>query len=282
MTDTIDAIVDAAIADVAPEATETTEATEATEATETTEATEATETTEATEATEAFPKKAVNALSRRDKKISKLQAENAQLKGRLQESAKPVTVEQSKALDESDFDTYGQYLAAEARKAAKEEYSSARQEEADKLREQDLASLEANNVELQKAREETIGESAAEAMTTLTDFNDVIDAASVRIQGRLMLPITDTVKEAIFEAGDDAAFAIYSLAKEGTLEDLNDMSLARAAMAISRHVDKGRALAKARTESTAPNPITRGNGGGKNHKSPIDMTGEEVMKWANT
>ena len=261
MTDTIDAIVDAAIADVAPEATEA---------------------TEATKTPEAFPKKAVNALSRRDKKISKLQAENAQLKGRLQESAKPDTVEQSKALDESDFDTYGQYLAAEARKAAKEEYSSARQEEADKLREQDLASLEANNAELQKAREETIGESAAEAMTTLPDFNDVIDAACVMVQGRPMLPITDTVKEAIFEAGDDAAFAVYSLAKEGTLEDLNDMSLARAAMTISRHVDKGRALAKARTESTAPNPITRGNGGGKNHKSPIDMTGEEVMKWANT
>lgn len=286
MSTEVDAMVDAAIAE-----TETTPQSETPEAPAEPEAPASPEVdapaepeTPADSDNVVFPKKAVNAISRRDKKIGKQQAQIEQLKQRLQEIEKSATVKQtaSPAPNENDYASYGEYLAALATHAAREERSAARSEEAEAQREETSKQLETATAELRSARAEVITESGYQAQAAIPDFKEVIDSASVMENGRPRLPLNETAQEAFLEAGEDAAYALYSLAKEGILEDLNEMSLARAAMTISRHVDKGRALSKAKTETGAPPPVTRGAGTGKGGKNPTDMNGDELMAWINS
>ena len=88
---------------------------------------EATEEVKATEDTP-FPKKAVNALARRDKKISKLQAEYAAATGELQKFRDQAQkAELENAPQEDAFDNYGDFKEAEIRHKLKQETSEENQ-----------------------------------------------------------------------------------------------------------------------------------------------------------
>lgn len=210
-----------------------------------------------------FPKKAVNALSRRDKQIGKLKAEKQQMQQELEtlrQKANPKPEVKDDAPKEVDFETYGEYLRAEARYAARQELSETQAKQTEEKAENDTKEWEAE-------RAEAMDDNAAEARKAFSDFDKVIEKAIPK-EG-----LAPHVKKAFLEA-DNPAFALLALAKEGNLEDLNDMSFAKCAMTIARYEDKGLALSKTKPVTNAPKPMTPAKGTGTPGKTDDDLVDE--------
>jgi hypothetical protein len=123
-------------------------------------------------------------------------------------------------------------------------------------------------------RSDALDDNAEQAKEAFPDFQRVIDKAIP--QGGL----APHVRKA-FLAADNGAYALYALAKEGTLEDLNDMSPERAAMQIGRMEDKGLSLSKQKTKTNAPAPLSPAKGTGSGGKSLHEQSIPELMKMFN-
>lgn len=90
--------------------------------------------------------------------------------------------------------------------------------------------------------------------------------------------IPKQVAEALIEA-DDPTLAIYSLMKDGTLEDLADMSPFRMAMTIQKAESAGQSyLNKPKPTTNAPTPLTPAKGNVSGIKSTSSMSFEELKK----
>lgn len=219
---------------------------------------------------EMFPKKAVNALSRRDKKIGKQAAELAQLRHELEALRKAQPSEsQAKETEpqEADFETYGQYLKAIARYEAKNLVSETKKEDS----EQKAQSAEK---EWEAERAEAIDENADQAKAAFPDFKKVLDSAS---DDKGIIQLSPHVRKTLLEA-DNGAFALYVLAKEGLLDEVNAMSPARAAMTIARMEDKGLALSKQKPVTQAPAPMIPAKGVATGSKPAERMSGKELLR----
>lgn len=235
---------------------------------------EVTEETDKTEPTEengeehvVFPKKAVNAISRRDKIIAKeratraaLEAEIAQLRQlQAQPQKQPV---QSDAPTEEQFETYGEYLEAKVLhkiKLEQEAQGKAQQEQAVTAKVQEWAAQREGDI-YQKAQ--SYAGEIPDFSSVMTEYADVAD----------MLP--EHVVNAFYEA-DDAALAFYNLAKEGKLESLMNMSPARAAMEIGLAQQKRPSINRV---SNAPEPMKAATGTAKTAKRFEDLDGAEMIK----
>jgi hypothetical protein len=253
----IDAIIDAAPA--APQAQAQPENTPETDAT--TEVNSEPAEPKAPEAKEdAFPKKAVNAISRRDKKIGK-QAEQIR---RLNEE---LTALRSKAPKESDFEgrPYGDLLKAEAKHAAAEEST---ERELKRVESEDKAARE----EWKQERLEALGTNSAEARKSIPDFDTVLKQSKPFLDS-----LPEEISDALLEA-DNPAFAVVALAKEGLLGELADMSPTRAAMLIAKMEEKGLALVSKPEATKAPAPIAPVKGSGTAGKPVERMSGKELLK----
>jgi hypothetical protein len=215
-----------------------------------------------------FPKKALNAISRRDKTIGKLKAREQQLQSEL-EALKAKAPEQKATVQgepqEADFEKYGDYLKAVARWEAKQEYSETYKKQAEE-------SAKAKLDEWKTERIEAMEDNAAEARKAFSDFDMVTSEAfqSAKLEQHVI--------DAFLEA-DNPAFALVALAKEGLLADLNDMSPARVAMTIARYEDKGLALSKTKQQSKAPAPLRPAKGVSSGEKPLHERSVDEVMKW---
>lgn len=218
---------------------------------------------------EQFPKKAVNALSRRDKQIGKLRA---QLEAERAETAKlrqapaqtkPVNTGEPQ---EKDFTTYHEYIRAVNKYDAQQ-----------LLAERDTKNTESRQTEQNQAwqvkqSEELIGSAKQfikenpEAQAIVDEYADVLDELPAQIQ-RIFL-----------EAPDVAPRAIFNLAKEGKLESLGEMSFAKAAMEIGRASTQ--AITKPQTKAPTPLPASRGSV--PSGKSLDSMSGDELLKWVNS
>lgn len=269
-----DAIIDAAfaapkaqpIAD-APLPQETTEATKENPQESPAEQTEQTEETK-----EVWPKKAENALAREKGKTAKLKFERdqeraarAQLEQRLAQFTtpqKPAPTSTDDGPKESDFQNYADYL--EARSDWKLEQ---------RLAERDGKQRETQQSAQQEAwanqRTSDADVQAAELAKSAPDVFDVIDEHEDTIS-----EFSPQLKSLLLEA-DNIALAIYNLAKEGKLESLRGMSLAKAAMEIGRA--QTQAPTKPQTKAPAPLPASRGSVAAT--KSPDRMTPDELRKW---
>ncbi len=215
-----------------------------------------------------FPKKAVNALSRRDKIIAKERAEKAAIQAELEQlrsqyQAKPQeTAKTDDAPKEDDFENYGEYLEAKLLHKIKQEQA---------LKEQENLKAQSENQRLQweSQREQAIAQAAETHKAQIPDFAQVIDEYA---------DIADTfspeVQRAFLEA-DDAALAFYNLAKEGKLESLASMSPYKAAMEIALAQTKKPTLNRV---TSAPEPIKGVSGRGTSTKTIEDMTGDELLK----
>lgn len=283
MTDEIDAIMSEAFPAAAQTQPETPDTNPADAPVETPEAenqeVEAAEPEEATGETkdkpeEMFPKKAVNALSRRDKQIGKLRAEKQQMQQELEtlrQKANPDKPEvKSAAPSEQEFEkqgkTYGEFLTATARYEAKQEFTQAQA----KL-DQDRAKAEL--AEWQEERGEALKETSAQARKALSDFDKVLSAAK---------PILDQLPSKysdLFLESDNAPYAAYAMQKEGILDDLASMSLTQAARVIVEMEAKGLALTKKQT-TNAPAPLisSKGNAAGTS-KSLDKLSPSETVEW---
>lgn len=221
-----------------------------------------------------WPKKAQNAVSRRDKAIGKLKAEVQMRDQRIadyeakiaQATPKQDAVDPS-APREDQFNNYGEYLKAIAKHEARKEWDA----EQGKTRESTLTQQR----EAHKAqREEVVAQQAQEFFKTTPDaqqlfaeYADVFDTLPPMI-------------EALFMEADNAPLAFYNLAKEGKLEEVAAMSPARAAMAIGQA--QGKATASVRQVSNAPAPIAGANGQGSRAKSLDNMSYGEMKTWLAT
>lgn len=236
---------------------ESVEPVEVVEATE--EAVEVTEEAEADTGEVEFPKKAVNAINRKNKTINKLRAKMRELEAELSKEPEAPTNQKEISLD--DFESYGDYINAqvEALVTQKTEQSTS-----DMQRQQLMQQQEALKVQ----RDQHIVEQAREASETLHDLPDVWQQ-NAQLLDSLPPEVTD-----IFYSIDNVPAAVYTLAKEGKLEALKYANPAVAAYEIINAQNKGmELLSKPATRvSQAPAPITKAKGTGsiKKQLTPND------------
>lgn len=214
-----------------------------------------------------FPRKAINAISRRDKQIGKLQAQLAAERAALQAlREKATTTQDQDAPNEDNFDNYGDYIKALARHELKQETS----QEAAKAQEAKLAETEAkwlderSNYTIQKAQE------AAKLIPNLQQM--VIENEDV------VAGFHPYIERAFLEA-DEPAMAFYALAKEGRLEEIANMSPAKAAIEIGKAEVRGLEYTKQRPVTKAPAPIASLKGTGSTGKTLDSMNSKELLKW---
>lgn len=230
-------------------------------------ATEETTPTEASEPEEVpFPKKAVNALSRRDKQIGKLQAQLAADRAELAKYREQQTKSEPK---EESFDNYGEYLEAKARVKFEQEQSerAKQQQEQTTSSEREAWLAERESYAIDKARS---------AINSIPEYRQLLVENADIVQG-----FPPHIADAFYEA-EEPALAFLALAKEGRLDELLKMSPSKAAIEIGKAEIRGEALSKAKQITKAPRPIDSLKGTGSSNKTLESMNSAELLKWMNS
>jgi len=164
--------------------------------------------------------------------------------------------------DVNDFDNHIDYLEAvqdwklDQREAKSKDANNAGREE--QFIQQRISELEQNEVEFAKTYPDS--KSIAEEYSGVVgDFPENIRLTILKSENPLL--------------------ALYNMAKSGVLDELGDMSLedARVEIKLAQRQPKQ----EVKTVSTAPKPMSalKGNTSTKSIKG---MTGEEILKWANS
>ena len=125
-------------------------------------------------------------------------------------------------------------------------------------------------------REEYINENALKAAESFQDFETVMQN-NVSDLGA----IAPHVRQALLDA-DNGAFALYALAKEGVLGDLNDLPPHKVVAAITRMEDKAIAMSKNKPVTKAPAPISSNKGTSPGTKKLNTYSGDELLKWVHS
>lgn len=216
--------------------------------------------TESTETDDVgFPKKAVNAINRRNKQIIKLRAQMRDLEAKLNQVPEASDM---KEINPENHENYGDYIK-EVIKASVE--NQAQQSQAELQKQQ----LTRQQQQLEAERNQYIIEQAQEASQTFRDLPQVWQ------QNAALLDALPKEVEDIFYSIDNAPAAVYMLAKEGKLNDLMYANPAIAAYEIVNAQNRGlELLSKTQKQrvSNAPQPISkaRGTGSVKKQLSPND------------
>lgn len=127
-------------------------------------------------------------------------------------------------------------------------------------------------IEAQAAREAEFAKQVPDYMQTVFgEYADFMDADNLPLH----------VKQAIIEA-DNAAPALYALAKEGTLEDLADMSPYRVAAELAKAEMRGQQYLNRNKVTNAPTPTRSARGTGSYAKPMMDLPMEELLAKVST
>jgi hypothetical protein len=186
------------------------------------------------------PKKVLRALERRNKKINRLRAENAELKQSLAsynqqaEQKQVVTKSIPDGLEmpqEDDFEDYAEYLKAVGKFEVRQEYA---QKEAQSTFEREMASQQ----QWVQQRAAQVDVRAAAAAKNIPELEGLYRENQDIIEG-----YSNAVKMAFLEA-DAPEMAFYALAQEGRLEELDGMSPTRVAREIALAEIRGEKLSK--------------------------------------
>lgn len=113
----------------------------------------------------------------------------------------------------------------------------------------------------------------AEFASKVPDYAQVVYGEYGDFMRNLPLP----VQEALIEA-DDAGSALYALATEGKLEDLEEMAPNRIALEIGRAEMRGKQYLNRKTTTNAPPPVEAARGTGKTGKDLIDLPMDVLLK----
>lgn len=218
------------------------------------------------------------AKARDDRRIGKLTAVKYQAQKEAEEYRKKLADYETKAAKspdsgkpkESDFEgkPYGDYLEAVASWAADKRFSDKQKSDSEQSQKQKDADYIAE-------RSEALDENGELASKTFSDFNSVMQ--DNRAELGEMAP---HVRQAIFEA-DNGGFALYMLAKEGKLEELNTMSFPKVVQMVTRYDDKAIAASKSKSVSKAPAPMKANSGTSANKELGAGSSVDDVMKWLN-
>lgn len=213
-------------------------------------------------------RKLENAVKYREKKLAKMEARYnqklAELEQRLNQQTTGGTQSQPDGPPNPDnFETYADYLIA------RQDYNlDQKLQQRDEERQKETVSQhEQRYYEEARQRAATNVEKAAES---IPDFAEVWEQ-----NVELLDSLPKHIEQAFYEA-ENTAMAIYTLAKEGKLEELASMSPARAAMEIARAEARSANLSKPQV-SKAPAPMNalKGNNPGR---SDSVMSGKELLK----
>ncbi len=244
----------------APEIQEAPEAVSATEETTTEAVSEVIDPPKAEEVP--FPKKAENAISKRDRRIGKLTAERDALRKQL---ASYQTRKPSEQPKEDGFENYGEFVVENARYAAREEYANQQKQQA----EGQLQSVE------QEWVKERMSNATLEGQTLKATLPDL--PAVLNQHDSVLNSFSGEIAQVFLEA-DNTVLAMYTLAKEGRLAEIGEMSPSRAAIEIGKAEIRGEALLK-KPITNAPAPIKGATGTGAGSKSLDNMSWDELKKW---
>lgn len=208
-----------------------------------------------------FPKKAVNALNRKNKQIQKLRAQMRELEAKLNETPKEP---ENKEVNPDDFENYGDYINAQVEALVEQRMG---QSQTDMQKQQ----LEQQKQALQAQRDQYIAEQATEFSQSVPDSTQVWEQ-NAAVLDALPQEIAD-----IFYSLDNAPAAVYSLAKEGKLESLLYTNPNLAAYEIVNAQNKGLELmSKPKKVSQAPTPISKARGTGSVKKQL--SSNDDVLK----
>lgn len=221
-----------------------------------------------------FPKKAINAISRRDKQIGKLRAQMQQYQAELNAIKQAQTQAQSKvnkteqdadAPNPDSYETYDEYMRAVTDYKIEKRFSQSQKQ----------------NIESQKASEYTRwvqDRTAQTAQKEMEHAKNIPDFVSVMNEySDVLVEMPDPIKEAFLHA-EDPALAFYTLAREGKLESVVEMTPYQAAIEIGRAQDRGAGFKQSRQATNAPKPISSAKGQGASRKSLDDMSWKELQK----
>lgn len=225
-----------------------------------------------------FPKKAINAISHRDRKIGQQKAEIARLSAELQalkaQSSNPNKSAQAPEDPDAprieNFKDYGEFMKAslkhELKKEAEAEKIAAKPPEPEKNLADQEWFAEREKVFVTKVQE--VAKNVPDFAQTLESHADFADALPVEVQKMMA-------------ESDNAPLTFYILAKEGTIVEMPEMSLAQAAAAIARAEVKGEALLK-KPVSNAPAPLSSNRGTAPGAKPLAKKSYSELKDWLNS
>jgi len=107
---------------------------------------------------------------------------------------------------------------------------------------------------------------------TVPDYESTVYGDYADFMNNLPLPVA----EALIEA-DNPSLALYALAKEGLLEQLEDLSPYRISMEIGKAEVRGEKYLNRNKATNAPPPVEAAKGTGKPSKSFMDMPMDELL-----
>jgi len=236
---------------------------------------------EAPKVDDPWPKKAQNAMARRDKTIAKMRAAQTERDREFQAMRAELDALKSppqEAPKETDFETYGEYLQALAIHAGQ----NGNQQQQDQNQEQPKTQeeIEADvrqQIHVEK-REKAITAQAEQYIAEVSDFEQVTQE-NIDIVENFSPELIMTMLEA-----EDAPLAFYALAKEGKLEDIANMTPVQAAREIAFAEGRGRDMIAAMqkpTVSEAPQPIAGAQAASSGSKSLAEKTADEIDAWVD-
>lgn len=217
---------------------------------------------------EPFPKKAVNAIQRRNRTIKQLRAELRELTNGQSKAASATQTQSAGEPQPDSFESYGEYLKARQDWLVEEKFKGIQQ-----TREQETATQ--RHADIRKQQTDIIGEQFTELAKSNADFTKVMQENAVFLQN---LPMPPEIENILYEL-DNTPLAVYALVKEGRLEDVYSMSPNLAAAELIAAQSRGQAYLTSITQ--APKPMAAARGTGSTHKSLSDMTADEIVAWSN-
>lgn len=227
------------------------------------------------DAEDPWPKKAENALAKAKGKAAQLRAERDQeraarqrLEQQLAQYSQPQTKQASAnngEPKETDFNNYAEYMRAVQKFDLQQEFAA-------RDSKQQVTQQTAQEQAWVTQREQAVATKAQEFVKENPEVTDLVEEFGDVIDG--WQTTHPHITRAFLEA-DNAPLAFYNLAKEGKLEELANMSPARAAMEIGRA--QTQAIAKPKTKAPTPLPAARGSVAVG--KKPEDLSGDEIRSW---
>lgn len=218
------------------------------------------------QAKEVNPKTLENAISRRDKKINKMRAENRQIMqevASLKEMiAKSTTSKPNPEPKIDDYESVTDFVKAVIEYQTKNNTQNEPKQEP-------LNQEEVYKSQQMQAKESGLREANLKYSQSIPDFREVMDD-----NNDVFNDMPDNIAELFFQV-EDGAIAAYNLAKAGKLDKLAYMNPAVAALEIYKAQD---GFPNQKKATSAPKPISPLKGNGTGQKSTDEMSGKELLK----
>ena len=239
---------------------------------------EDTVTDEATpKADEPFPKKAINKIQRKERQVRQLRAQKRELEGKIAEFEKAkASAAPSKPISPDDYETYGDYLVAIGESKIEKKF-------VDRDQERSKSELDAEQKFIQTQQQELFVQERDQMFADIPDAKAVFTKALPTLNS-----LPSAIEELIFEL-DSPVIALYTLAKEGRLDNLSSMSLPLAAAELVAAQIRGAQTLNSvpavagdtqhQIQTPKPMAVARGTGTATG-KSLNDMSARELVKWA--